>query len=239
MTCNGCVAKVKQELQKMENMQVAEIQLAHPQAVLTMQHHIPLTALQKSLSKLGKYTITEEESKIPAMHSSETDGSWLATYKPILLIFAYILGITILVEVNRGAWNVMLWMENFMASFFLIFSFFKLLDVKGFADSYSSYDIIANKWKGWGYAYPFIELALGVAYLLRFFPLITNIATFLVMSISITGVLQSVFQKRKIKCACLGAVFNLPMSTVTIIEDAFMIAMSAWMILMLSLNIQA
>ena len=37
----------------------------------------------------------------------------------------------------------------------------------------------------------------------------------------------------KIKCACLGAVFNLPMSTVTIIEDAIMIAMSGTMILML------
>jgi hypothetical protein len=47
-------------------------------------------------------------------------------------------------------------------------------------------------------------------------------------------VLQSVFNKRKIQCACLGAVFNLPMSTVTIIEDAMMIAMSAGMIFTLT-----
>jgi hypothetical protein len=51
------------------------------------------------------------------------------------------------------------------------------------------------------------------------------------MSISIVGVLQSVLNKKKIQCACLGAVFNLPMSTVTIIEDALMIAMSGIMIL--------
>ncbi|RYZ78221.1 MAG: heavy-metal-associated domain-containing protein, partial [Proteobacteria bacterium] len=44
------------------------------------------------------------------------------------------------------------------------------------------------------------------------------------------GVLQSVLNKRKIQCACLGAVFNLPMSTVTIIEDGLMIAMSAVML---------
>jgi hypothetical protein len=50
------------------------------------------------------------------------------------------------------------------------------------------------------------------------------------MSISIIGVLQSVLNKKKIQCACLGAVFNLPMSTVTIIEDALMIAMSGLML---------
>ena len=61
--------------------------------------------------------------------------------------------------------------------------------------------------------------------------MLTNIVTFVVMTVSIAGVLQSVFNKRKIKCACLGAVFNLPMSTITIIEDALMIGMSAVMLL--------
>jgi len=51
------------------------------------------------------------------------------------------------------------------------------------------------------------------------------------MSVSIVGVLQSVLNKRKIKCACLGDVFNLPMSTITIIEDALMIGMSGVMLL--------
>lgn len=43
----------------------------------------------------------------------------------------------------------------------------------------------------------------------------------------------SVTNKRKIKCACLGTGFNLPMSTVTIIEDGTMILMSAVMILLM------
>ncbi|MFN2440725.1 MAG: MauE/DoxX family redox-associated membrane protein, partial [Chitinophagaceae bacterium] len=109
-------------------------------------------------------------------------------------------------------------MQNFMAGFFLVFSFFKLLNLKGFAESYSTYDIIAKKWLGWGYVYAFIELGLGIAYLLNFNPLLTNAITFVVMSTSIVGVLRAVLNKRKIQCACLGAVFNLPMSTVTIIE---------------------
>jgi hypothetical protein len=122
------------------------------------------------------------------------------------------------------------WMANFMAGFFLVFSFFKLLDLKGFADSYASYDIVAKKWRGWGYLYPFIELALGLAFLVKLDLPITNGVTFVVMGISIIGVLQSLLQKRRIQCACLGAVFNLPMSTITVIEDGLMIAMSGWML---------
>jgi hypothetical protein len=84
-----------------------------------------------------------------------------------------------------------------------------------------------------GYVYAFIELALGFAYLVNFNPFLTNGITFVVMSVSIVGVLKSVLYKRKIKCACLGTVFNIPMSTVTIVEDALMIAMSLLTLIML------
>ena len=122
-------------------------------------------------------------------------------------------------------------MNHFMAGFFLIFSFFKLLNLKGFAESYAMYDIVAKKWNGWGYIYAFTELALGFFFLTGFNPMLTNSVTFGVMTLSIIGVLQAVFNKQKIKCACLGDVFNLPMSTITIIEDLLMIGMSAVMLL--------
>jgi hypothetical protein len=128
---------------------------------------------------------------------------------------------------------VMQFMQHFMAGFFLVFSFFKLLDLKGFAESYAMYDVIAQRIPAWGYIYPFIELGLGLAFCINYNPQITNIVTLVVMSISIIGVLQSVLNKRKIQCACLGAVFKLPMSTVTIIEDALMIGMSATMLFLM------
>ena len=227
MTCGNCVAKAKSQLLMLGDVTEADIQLTAPQATITMQKHIPVSALQDALSKAGNYTITEADG---GMHHTAVTGeqtSWLATYKPVLLIGVFITGITLLIETSNGAFNRENWMQNFMAGFFLVFSFFKLLDLKGFAESYSTYDIIAKKWMSWGYVYAFIELLLGVAYLIRFNPFITNAVTFVVMTISIIGVLQTVLNKRKIRCACLGAVFNLPMSTITIIEDGLMIAMSA------------
>jgi hypothetical protein len=81
--------------------------------------------------------------------------------------------------------------------------------------------------------YAFIELGLGIAFIADYNPLLTNRITLMVMSISIIGVLESVLNKRKIQCACLGAVFNLPMSTLTIIEDFLMISMSAIMLILM------
>lgn len=174
-----------------------------------------------------KYSIAETEHN----ETAEQAKSWLATYKPVLLIFAYITGITLITEWMQNDFLWMRWMNHFMAGFFLVFSFFKILNLKGFAQSYSMYDVIAKKWNSWGYVYPFSELALGIAFLTRSDPIVTNAVTFVVMTVSIVGVLQSVLNKRKIKCACLGDVFNLPMSTITIIEDALMIGMSGVMLL--------
>ncbi|TNE79139.1 MAG: hypothetical protein EP332_12105 [Bacteroidetes bacterium] len=92
------------------------------------------------------------------------------------------------------------------------------------------YDIVAAKWKSWGFVYPFIELVLGLLYLTNIAPLATNISTALILGISSIGVIKSNMDKKKIKCACLGDVFNLPMSTVTIVEDLSMVGMSLIML---------
>jgi hypothetical protein len=121
-------------------------------------------------------------------------------------------------------------MAHFMAGFFLIFSFFKMLDLRAFADAYAGYDLIAARWRGWGYVYPFVELALGLAYLSGVWPLVTNVFTALLMSVGFLGVLQTLRQGRKVRCACLGTGFNLPMSTVTLIEDGTMALMAVAML---------
>lgn len=230
MTCGNCVAKAKSEILKLGDVTAADVQLAAPQATITMSKHIPVSVLQGALAKAGSYKISEADGGMKHIIETESSLSWFATYKPLLIIAAYIIGITMLVEFKTG-FNIESWMQNFMASFFFVFCFFKVLDLKGFAESYAMYDIIARRWRHWGYVYAYIELGLAISYLMGFAPLFTNTVTLIIMSISIIGVLQSVLNKKKIQCACLGAVFNLPMSSVTIIEDAIMIFMSATMLL--------
>jgi copper chaperone CopZ len=234
MTCSGCQAKVQGLLSKVNGVNDVIIDLPKGEATISMDKHVPVQELKEALADYPKYQLSEMEHIKPAVViPTEENKSWLETYKPILVVFGYILGASLVTEWNTGNFDLMRWMQHFMAGFFLVFSFFKMLDLKGFAESYAMYDIVAKKWSSWGLLYAFIELALGIAFLTGFAPVLTNTVTLVVMSISIVGVLQSVMNKRKIRCACLGAVFNLPMSTVTIIEDALMIAMSLIMLITL------
>jgi len=228
MTCASCQEKVENLLGKIEDVTGVNVDLSNSEVKVTMQEHVPTSVLQNALKEYPRYQLTEKH-HIPSITAEETK-SWWQTYRPILLIFAYITGITLLIQFVAGQFNWMTWMNHFMAGFFLTFSFFKMLNLSGFADSYTTYDIIAKHWRGYGYIYAFIELALGLAYTFHFHPILTNTVTLAVMTISLIGVLQTVLNKRKIKCACLGDVFNLPMSTVTVIEDGLMIGMSAVML---------
>jgi copper chaperone CopZ/uncharacterized membrane protein YphA (DoxX/SURF4 family) len=228
MTCSGCEFKVKSRLLHVEGITAADVSLENHTAALSMDTHVPLSDLQNALGADGKYTISAES------HSeiAESAKSWLATYKPILLIFSYITGVSLLAQIHQD-FNWMTFMRHFMAGFFLTFSFFKLLNLKGFAESYAMYDVVARKIPAWAYVYAFLELALGIAFLINFNPILTNSITLIVMTVSIIGVLQTVLNKKTIQCACLGAVFNLPMSTVTIVEDGLMMAMSGAMLVYL------
>ncbi len=226
MTCGSCEAKVKSALLSVNNVTTVEVSKDNNTATITMEKHIALSNLQNALD--DKYQI----SAIQHNEAMEQTKSWFTTYKPLLLIFVYIFSVTALVELAAENINISRWMRHFMAGFFLTFSFFKMLNLKGFKDSYLMYDIIARKFPAWGYIYAFTELLLGIAFLINFNPIITNSVTFVVMSVSIIGVLQTVLDKKTIKCACLGDVFNLPMSTVTIIEDGLMIIMSLVMLIM-------
>ena len=228
MTCNGCVANVKKSLEKVNGVQEAIIQLDAPQGKLILQDSIPINDLQNAI---GHYKIQEIEKKFVEKNSTEDlPEKSIITYKPLILIITFIAGVSLLVQYPFNDISGMLWMRHFMAGFFLVFAFFKLLNIKGFASSYQMYDIIAERWNGWGYIYPFIELGLGILYLINIAPFNTNLITIVILGISSIGVIKSNLNKRKIKCACLGDVFNLPMSTVTIVEDLSMVAMAGGML---------
>lgn len=219
---------MKTALLSIDEVQYAEISKEHDSANIQMERPVLVADLQKVLD--NKYRISELSRK----EEVTTQKSWFITYKPVLLIFIYIFSVSSLVELISGEMDVYRWMRHFMAGFFLTFSFFKILNLEGFKNSYRMYDIIARRFPGWGYIYAFAELTLGIAFLVNFNPIVTNSATFLIMSVSIIGVLRTVLDRKSIQCACLGDVFKLPMSTVTIIEDGLMIIMSLIMLLMTS-----
>lgn len=239
MTCEGCLHKVKHYLSQIDGVTDVVVSLEENSAKVTMDRHISDAEITDALGgPSSKYKlenpVSHDHHATPATDFEAAENrSWLQTYKPIVLIFSYITGAVLLVQISNTRFDWMQAMRHFMAGFFLVFSFFKMLNLKGFAESYAMYDVVARKVPVYGYFYAFIELALGIAFLVDFDPMVTNWVTLVVMTVSIIGVLQTVLNKKKIQCACLGDVFNLPMSTVTIIEDGLMIGMSVVMLVKL------
>ncbi len=232
MTCGACVNRVKATLAPFAES--VEVTLEPPQAILN-NPHADLAALNDVLAQIGHYTLNISKKADSATQDLTLENtektSWFNTYKPLILVFLYILLVTLAVEFINGHFESHRFMPNFMAGFFLVFSFFKLLDLAGFASSYAMYDLLAKRVYRYGFIYPFIELGLGIAYLVNFKPVLTNAVTLIVMAFSSIGVILAVMNKQKIRCACLGTGFNLPMTTVTIIEDLLMAAMAAWMLI--------
>ena len=238
MTCEGCLSKVHSTLEAVPGIIQANVNLETNKAVLDMHQHVSTDMLEAALQQAGsKYHIhdTAQHAEPPRptdKHKSDLPEPSVTTYKPLMLIVGFIIGTTLLTQWPFNSFSFMEWMRHFMAGFFIVFAFFKLLNLRGFAQSYRMYDIVAARWKGWGFIYPFVELALGVAYLIQWNPAYTNWITILVLGVSSIGVIKSNLNKKKIKCACLGDVFNLPMSTVTIVEDLSMVAMAGAMLLL-------
>ena len=263
--CGSCVRKVTGALQPFARD--IKVTLDPMQAVLTGEpvsasSTAHLAALQQAVSAVGNYVIEKTVPASPAFEThdaidnaassaalSDPAKSWLSTYYPLLLILAFILGASVLIQIglHAGAMGDPMGlfmhfgmglmtlsagetMRYFMAGFFLVFAFFKLLDVRAFANAYAGYDLLAARWPTWGLVYPFVELALGMAYLANYNPVLTSWVTIIVMGFSAIGVVRAVLSKTKIQCACLGTVFQLPMSTVTIVEDVGMVLMAAVML---------
>lgn len=154
----------------------------------------------------------------------------IKNFIPLLSIAGVILIFTLIRQYLMG-WNFTNAMLDFMAAFFIVFATFKIINLSGFATAYQEYDIIAKQSRLYAYAYPFIELALGLCYLFRYQVRIANWITLILMIISSAGVALELSKGRQIMCACLGAVFKIPMTYVTLAEDIIMGLMALYMLI--------
>jgi len=223
MNCGSCVAKITTRLLEHPDISEAEVTLSPSQAKIAARTSISREEMNAWLKPLEKYqvpvdTVTESHKALPEKS--------VVTYKPLIILLGYLLLVIFASGLSDRRFIPADIMRQFMGGFFIAFSFFKMLDLAGFSQSYRTYDLVAKAWPAYGLMYPFIEFALGLAYLVGWHPLIVNSVTALVMGVSLVGVVKAVTSKQTIRCACLGTVFNLPMSTVTIIEDGIMLLMA-------------
>jgi len=237
MRGSGCVARITRSLSGFADK--VQVTLEPPRAVLRGVHaDASLEVMQIALAGAGRYTMAPALPVFGANAVADTGAGeragWFAMYKPLLLIFAFLIGAIWLIHVNAPIqtpardWHA--WLPDFMAGYFLVFSFFKLLNLNGFVQAFQGYDLIGARLRAYAMAFPFIELGLGVAYLIRWQPQITQWTTLVLMLVSAAGLINALRKRQLLECASLGTVFKLPMSKLTLAENLSMAAMAALML---------
>jgi cation transport ATPase len=233
MKCGGCKASVEKYLHELEHITNVAVNLEKGEVILTMNSNITTDVFQNVLPE--KFTISKKVEKkdaaVPKISLTplEEDKSKLQQLKPLLIILFYITTASVLLNYNE--WFLGEFMLDFMGLFFIVFSFFKMLDVSGFKTSFAMYDPIAKKVPFYGKIYPYIETALGLLFLMRFEIDIALMVTLVILGVTTIGVTKTLLDKKSIGCACLGTALKLPMTEATFIENAIMIVMAVLMLL--------
>jgi hypothetical protein len=189
-------------------------------------HQTAAEPKQASTSSHGRGAGSEK------VRQKERGAKW-TDYLPLMVILSLTLLAACAKQAAYGAgWAWAGWMHDFMGFFLVTFSMFKFFNLEGFADGFQMYDLLAKPVRPYAYVYPFIELALGLAYLAHWQPAATYTATVVVMVFGSLGVVRALVKGLDLDCACMGTVLSVPLSTVALVEDLGMAAMAAAMLIM-------
>lgn len=156
------------------------------------------------------------------------------SYLPLIIIILLIIAVCVVISFNDyrlGRFSIFNFISYFMIGFFIVFAGFKLIDIKGFAKGYYTYDLLAKHFFAYGYIYPFIELGFGLGMLIGIKNPLLLWAEFIVMAFSGIGVAIKVVKHEKFQCVCLGTILKVPLTTVTLIEDFGMALLALLLIL--------
>lgn len=169
----------------------------------------------------------EESGRLRVHNSSGTMGHSIKDFLPLAVMVAVVMGLTAvgMIYLDQDP------MLAFMGYFFLVFGLLKVIRIHGFVEAYRMYDILAMRSKTYAYSYPFLELGFAAAYLLVWQVEIVSAVVFIVMLIGAYGVYQKLRRGEEIPCACLGTVFKVPMTWVTLGEDILMAGMALMILL--------
>ena len=123
-------------------------------------------------------------------------------------------------------------LQSFIAISMSILALLKLQDVEKFSTMFLGYDLLAQRYVRYAYAYPFCELLAGVLMLAGALPWLSIPVALVIGTVGAASVFKAVYiDKRELKCACVGGSSNVPLGFVSLTENVMMAGMAVWMLL--------
>ena len=156
------------------------------------------------------------------------------SYVPVLAVFAVAALIAVAIAWLRfGTVESVSILPMFIATAMYLLAMLKLQDVEKFSTMFLNYDLLAQRWPGYGYVYPFAELGAGVLMLAGVLTWLSAPVALIIGGVGAVSVFKAVYiDKRELKCACVGGSSNVPLGFVSLTENLMMVAMAVWMLAM-------
>ena len=226
MTCQGCADSISKAISSEPYIHNVNVDLENNKLYLESNKKVSLNELNLIIKSLENYKIINE-----SFFNSFTE--YFSSKRSLLIALSIVLVSSVSIQISKDIFSIKDLMISYMGIFFLIFSFLKLVDVKGFSESFTKYDLIAKAIPRFAILYPFFELILALTFLSKTFLFLAYLFTLIFMTSQFFGVFISLKRKEIIRCACMGSSINLDISSLTLIENLIMIIMSAYMLIIL------
>lgn len=120
------------------------------------------------------------------------------------------------------------YMMNIMGIFIIIIGLLKFKNKSNFENMFISYDPIAMRTRSYAKLYPYLEVMVGVISLISITMMLANVLIIIIYSVTTFGIARSLRRGERLSCACVGGAYTIPLSRVTIFENAVMILMSVY-----------
>lgn len=230
MHCASCVEKIEKALRAVPGVEEVSVSLVTHSAEVTSPEALDIRRLQSAVAILGEPFV------LLPYETTRTASVWFTRARRTWPLFAMLTLVTALSFLRNAPFSeaALDWhsvMADWMGFFFLIFGGLKVVNLKNFAAMYRGYDVIAKQNPWWGYVYPFIEVGLGVLFIVREFMVPASFVTIILMSVGMIGIYKKLRSEGEVQCACLGGFFNVPVTWLTMAENGVMVVMGVWMLL--------
>lgn len=118
-----------------------------------------------------------------------------------------------------------------LAIIMTILAMLKLQDIEQFSNMFLGYDLLAQRYVPYAYAYPFGEALAGLLMIAGVGLWLAAPVAFFLGLVGAVSVFKAVYiDKRSLKCACVGGDSKVPLGFVSLTENLIMIAMAIWML---------
>lgn len=155
------------------------------------------------------------------------------SYVPVIAVFAAAAALAVAASISAfGAVALVHALESFVAFAMVLLAMLKLQDLDRFATMFLGYDLLAQRWLPYAYAYPFLEFGAGTLMAAHALDWLSIPVALTIGTIGTVSVFYAVYiQKRSIKCACVGGSSRVPLGFVSLSENLAMVGMALWMLL--------